>query len=530
MALNAVKQVIQSATETITGTGKTMTRLTGEPVPENKNSLTAGPNGPVLFQDRVLWEKIVQFNREQQPLRNVHAMGTGAQGYFLAEHDVSNLSRASVFVPGTQTEIAVRFSGTFTERGDPDTTRDLRGFAIKFYTTEGNWDLMAINTPVFNVRDMKQGPDAVHAFKRNPITGDWNADQSFDYVATHPEGLHQVLMIWTDRIGTPASFRAMNAFGCNTFSFINSENKRTWVKFHIVAELGWKGLSVEDAKILAGENAEFLSQDLRDAIAAGNYPKYKLSVQVMPEEEGYKRSYAFDCTKVWPHDEFPLIPLGTIVLNKNPEDHFTEVESIAFSPMNVVPGISFSPDKLLQGRLLVYDDTQAWRLGPNFKQLAINCPHAAKVVNFYNTGRNGNLHSGVAKFPHYQPSLFGGPQPDPSYKEPPMRVDGPVDYYDYPNEGTDADYYGQCTEFYNALPVGERMNLAKNLAATFFKMSPPVVAAMMPHLRKVSDALATTIEKKLEEGRKTEMTDNEIRAGQLYATMQALQPEKPMSK
>jgi len=528
--MNAAKAALQSVTDTITGqNSNTMTRQTGEPIGENKNSLTAGPTGPVIFQDRVLYEKIVTFNREQQPLRNVHALGTGARGTFVAENDVSQYSRAQVFVPGTKTEIAVRFSGTFTERGDPDTTRDLRGFAIKFYTTEGNWDLMAINTPVFNVRDMKSGPDAVHAFKRNPITGDWDPNQSWDYVATHPEGLHQVLMIWTDRIGTPASFRAMNAFGCNTFSFINSQNKRCWVKFHIVAELGWKGLSVVDAKILAGENAEFLSQDLRDAIAAGNYPKYKLSFQVMPEEEGYTHNYTFDCTKVWPHDKFPLIPLGTLTLDRNPDDHFTEVESIAFSPMNVVPGISFSPDKLLQGRLIVYDDTQTHRLGAAFKQLPINCPHATRVNNNVYQGRGGRQAHGV-KFPHYWPSSFGGPQPDPSYREPPMRVDGPVDHYDYPGEGTDEDYYSQCTDFYNSLPQGEKMALAKNLAATFFKMSPPIVAAAMKHLYKVSSNLGDAIKNKLEEGRKTDMTKEEIRAGELYAMMQGLAPEKIISK
>jgi len=526
MAMNAIKEALNTASEKIVGP-TTMTRLTGDPVAENKNSLTAGPNGPVLFQDRVLFEKITQFAREQIPTRNVHPLGTGARGYFIADNDVSQYTRAGVFTPGKKTEIAVRFSGTFTERGDPDTTRDLRGFAIKFYTDEGNWDLMAINTPVFNVRDMKIGPDAVHGFKRSPINGNWDPNASWDYVANHPEALHQVLMIWTDRIGTPASFRAMNAFGCNTFSFINNENKRVWVKFHIVAELGWKGLSVVDAKILAGENAEFLCQDLRDAIAAGNYPKYKLSFQVMPEDEGYTHNYTFDCSKVWPHDQFPLIPLGTIVLDQNPVNHFEEVETIAFSPMNVVPGISFSPDKLLQGRLLIYDDTQTHRLGPNFKMSYINCPHAAKVNSNYVTGGGPSQHPPTKKFPHYYPSSFpGGPKPDASYREPPFRCDGPADHYDYPGEGTDEDYYGQVTEFYNSLPAGEQMSLAKNLAATFEKLMPPVVQSIMPHLQKVSPQLAGAVQHKLSENRKTDKTQTEIRAAELYAEMQALKPEK----
>jgi catalase len=472
----------------------TMTLLTGAPVAENQHSLTAGPNGPVLFHDHVLFEKMNQFAREQTPPRNVHALGTGAWGKFIAENDVSKWTRAALFKQGTETEVAVRFSGTFTERGEADTIRDLRGFAMKFYTTEGNWDLMTINTPVFSVRDMKLGPDAVHGFKRNPIDGNWNPESTWDYVANHPEALHQTLMIWTDRIGTPASFRAMNSFGCNTFSFINAENKRTWVKFHVEAELGWKGITVEDAKILAGEEPDFLSKDLYQAIAEGNYPKYKIYFQAMEEAEGYTHNYTFDCTKIWPHDQFPLIPLGTLVLEKNPNDYFTEVECIAFSPANVVPGIDFSPDKLLQGRLLIYDDTQTHRLGPNHKMLPVNCPHAAKTSSYYNAGGSGINQYGQVKYPHYWPSAFGGPQPDPSYKVPPMKCDGPADFYDYPGEGTDEDYYAQVTKFYQILEPQEAKNLAHNLSITFSKCSPDVVKAVMPHLQKVHPGLVKDID------------------------------------
>jgi len=519
-----IKDTVKAVTDKVgLTTAGTTTLLNGAPIPENKNSLTAGPNGPVLFQDSLLFEKMTQFAREQTPSRNVHALGTGATGSFVAEHDVSAYTRASVFVPGTKTEVSVRFSGTFTEKGEADTTRDLRGFAMKFYTTEGNWDLMTINTPVFNVRDMKMGPDAVHGFKRCPIDGNWNPDQAFDYTATHPEALHQVLMIWTDRIGTPASFRAMNTFGCNTFSFINAQNKRTWIKFHVVAELGWKGLSVEDAKIIAGEEPDFLNKDLRDTIALGNYPKYKISFQAMDEAEGYTHNYTFDCTKAWPHDQFPLIPLGTLTLDKNPNDHFTEVESIAFSPMNVVPGISFSPDKLLQGRLLIYDDTQTHRLGPNHKMLPINCPHAAKVNSYYNVGGTGDNGFRKTKFPHYYPSNFGGSKPDPSYREPPMKCDGPADYYDYPGEGTDEDYYGQVTEFYTKLPPAEALSLAKNLSASFSKCSTSVVAAMMPHLQKVHPKLVQDVQEQMKISPKTK---EELRFKELFAQVQAFAPEK----
>lgn len=336
-----------------------VTNSSGCPILNNSYSLTAGATGPTLVQDTDLFDKLQHFDREQIPQRNVHALGTGAYGTFTVTKDLTKYTCAKIFSSiGEKTDLFVRFSGIFTDKGEAETLRDPRGFAIKFYTKEGNWDLLAINTPVFNVRDAKVGPDAIHAFKRDSRSHEWNSNSIWDFVINHPEAIHQTLMIFTDRDGTPASYRNMNAYGCNTFSFYNERNEKFWVKFHLLSHLEPLGLNVEQAKLIAGEDPDFLSRDLRSAIQNGNYPKWTLSVQIMPEADGYKNPCAFDCTKVWCHDEYPLMELGTIELDRIPSDFYAEVEQAAFSPSNVVPGIGFSPDRLLQGRLFLYPDTQ----------------------------------------------------------------------------------------------------------------------------------------------------------------------------
>jgi len=466
----------------------------GAPLDEGKNSLTAGPFGPVLMQDHGLIDKIQHFTREKTPPRNVHALGTGAYGYFTATNseEIKKYTNASLFQGvGKRTPIFVRFSGIFTEVGDPDTTRDPRGFAIKFYTEEGNWDLLAINTPVFNVRDMKMGPDTVHAFKRDPRSGNWHPTQTWDYVATHPEGLHMMLMVYSNRDGTPLSYRHMNAFGCNTFSFINEEKKRVWVKFHIISTLGAKGLTAEHAKLVAGEDPNFLSRDLRQAIERGEFPKWKFAVQIMKEEDGYTDPRAFDCTKSWPHSEFPLIDLGELTLNKNPVDFHAEVEQVAFSPANTVPGIGYSPDKLLQGRLLVYDDTQFHRLGPNFKQIPINCPLKPATTMYVGGQHNQEIRN---KYPHYWPNSFNGPHPDPRLVEPGFKCDGPAGYYNLPHEGTDFDYYQQARDFLEVMEQDEKKHLYLNIACSLEKVVPEVREKMMVHFNKIDNTLAKSIE------------------------------------
>lgn len=470
--------------------GTTMTTAWGAPIPEAKYSLTAGPNGPVLMQDAVLQEKIGMFARERTPPRNVHALGFGGFGKFTVTHDITKYSMAAIFSKvGNTCETFTRFSGVFTERGDADLIRDLRGWATKFYTTDGNWDMLAVNTPAFNARDMKVGPDAVHAFKRDPRTAEWNSNQTWDFVATHPEALHTQLMIWTDRVGTPKSFRYQHFFPCNTFSMTNAEGLRHWVRFHLVSQQGWEGMSRQEAQLIAGEDPNFLAREMREAVEKGMYPKWKMFIQVMPEAQGYQLPIAFDCTKVWKHEDFPLIEVGELEVNKWPENYHTTTEVVAFSPGRLVPGIGVSPDRLLQGRLPLYDMTQAHRLGPNYPQIPINCPFASKVHNPWSFQGN---HPGVDQFnanvwPHYYLSLFGNKYtPDPKYKEAPMATTGPADYYPVPNEYSDADIYAQPREFLAVLPEAEKANLISNLAFSFSSLDPRVVTANLAHFRNIS--------------------------------------------
>lgn len=470
------------------------TRASGCPLADIKNSMTAGPLGPVMMQDVGLTEKLQHFDREKIPARNVHALGTGAYGTFVVTNDISKYTRADLFSSvGKKTPVFARFSGIFTEQGDPDTSRDPRGFAIKFYTKEGNWDLLAINTPVFAVRDAKPGPDAVHAFKRDPRSGEWNPAQTWDYVVNHPEGTFQTLMLYSDLYGTPMSYRTMNAYGCNTYSLINADMKRVWVKFHLLSQQGTRGLSVEQAKLIAGEDPNFMSRDLREAIAMGKFPRWKMCIQVMEEEEGFKQPFAFDCTKIWSEERYPLIEVGELEMNVNPVNYFSEVEQVALSPTNIVPGIGFSPDKLLQGRLFIYDDTQNHRLGPNFKQFPINRPQNAEVHNFYYGGR-GNADASN-KFPHYTPSSLGRSlSANKIAAEPPLKVTGPVGYYDLPGEGTDEDYYAQPKQWYNSLTEDDRTHIQKNIALSLVRAPEIIHKGVFKMLTKVDSHLAQRVE------------------------------------
>jgi len=381
---------------------------------------------------------------------------------------LSKFSKAKLFSEiGKKTDIFVRFSGFFLEQGDPETSRDPRGFSIKFYTEEGNWDLLAINTPVFFVKDGKLGPDAIHAFKRDPRTFEWNPTMLWDFVVNHPESIHQTLMTFSDRVGTPSSYRSMDAYGCNTFSFINDKNERFWVKFHLVSTLESKCFNLQQAQNVAGEEPNFLSKDLRCAIESGDYPRWKLSCQIMPEEDGYKNTFTFDCTKVWCKKDYPLIDIGEVQLNKMPIDYFSEVEQSAFSPANIVPGIGLSPDKLLQARVMMYDDAQYHRLGPNYKQIEVNCPLQPPRNYYYAGSHQKNIKS---NFPNYFPSFYEGPHPNPSYIDPPLRCDGKADYYDYLGHGTDQDYFEQPGKFFHILNTQHQQNLIENITYSLLKV------------------------------------------------------------
>jgi len=475
----------------------TLTKLTGQPISEGKNSWTAGSMGPLVV-DVELLEKLQQFDREKIPPRNVHALGYGAYGEFTVTNDISKYTCADLFSKvGKKTDFFTRFSGIFTEVGDADTVRDPRGFAIKFYTKEGNWDLMGINTPVFGVRDAKNGPDNVHAFKRDPRTGAWHNDQFWDYIVTHPESLHQILMLYTDRTGTPMSWRTMNAYGCHTFSLINKEGVRHWVKWHLVSQQGTRGFTVQQAKGVAGEDPNFLGRDLYEALEKKQFPKWKMYMQVMTEEEGYSDPRNFDCTKVWLHSKYPLIEVGELVVNRNPTDYHSEVEQAAFAPTNFVRGMGLSPDKLLQGRLLIYDDTQYHRLGDNFKMLYVNRPHGIEPMHNYCGGQhNQEIRN---KFPHYWPSVFGGLQPDPSFKQPSMRVTGPADIYPPFDENSDEDLYGQARLFWGVIGDQQRLNMIENFAVGLVKVNTKTIVDMMlGHLTTISPALGAGVKQSID--------------------------------
>ncbi|HJY12785.1 MAG TPA: catalase, partial [Flavobacterium sp.] len=358
---------------------KKLTTATGTPVPDNQNIQTAGPRGPVLLQDFWFLEKMAHFDREVIPERRMHAKGSGAYGTFTVTHDITKYTRADLFSEiGKKTDMFVRFSTVAGERGAADAERDIRGFAMKFYTNEGNWDLVGNNTPVFFFRDPMKFPDLNHAVKRDPRTNLRSADNNWDFWTLLPEALHQITIVMSDR-GIPRSYRQMHGFGSHTFSFINHQNERHYVKFHFVTQQGIDNLSDEEAAKLVGGDRESHQRDLYDAIEEGNFPKWKMFVQIMTEEQAENyRFHPFDLTKVWLKGDYPLIPVGEFELNKNPENYFAEVEQAAFNPAHVVPGVSFSPDKMLQARLFSYGDAHRYRLGVNNFQIPVNssrCPY-----------------------------------------------------------------------------------------------------------------------------------------------------------
>ena len=356
---------------------KKLTTNVGAPVPDNQNTMTAGPRGPVLLQDVWFLEKLANFDREVIPERRMHAKGSGAFGTFTVTNDITRYTKAKVFSEvGKKTDLFVRFSTVAGERGAADAERDIRGFAVKFYTEEGNWDLVGNNTPVFFLRDPLKFPDLNHAVKRDPRTNMRSARNNWDFWTSLPEALHQVTIVMSDR-GIPATYRHMHGFGSHTFSMINAAGERHWVKFHWHCQQGIKNLTDAEAEALVGKDRESHQRDLLEAIDKGDFPKWTLQIQVMPEADAAKMPYnPFDLTKVWSHGDYPLIEVGVMELNRNPENYFADVEQAAFNPANVVPGIGFSPDKMLQGRLFSYGDAQRYRLGVNHHLIPVNAARA----------------------------------------------------------------------------------------------------------------------------------------------------------
>ncbi|MDR3235330.1 MAG: catalase [Prevotellaceae bacterium] len=440
---------------------QTLTTQAGMPVADNQNIQTAGPHGPALLQNAWMMEKLAHFNRERIPERIVHAKGTGAYGTLTITNNITAYTKASIFSEvGKKTPLFLRFSTVAGERGAADTERDVRGFAIKFYTDEGNWDLVGNNTPVFFIRDPMKFPDFIHTQKRDPQTNLRSNTAMWDFWGRSPETLHQVMILMSDR-GIPANLRQMHGFGSHTFSFINSKNERYWVKFHFKSQQGIANITNAEAEQVVGKDREASQRDMFDHIQKGNFPRWKMCVQIMPEAEAKTyRFNAFDLTKVWSQKDYPLIEVGIMELNRNPENYFAEVEQAAFAPTNVVPGIGWSPDKMLQGRLFAYTDAQRYRLGVNFESLPVNAPRCP-VHNYHRDGymRFDNNGGGAV---NYEPNSFNGPVEDKTTNEPPLVLEG--DAYNY-NHRDDKDYYTQPGDLYRLVPEGEKKRIASNVAA-----------------------------------------------------------------
>jgi catalase len=440
--------------------GKKLTTAAGCPVVDNQNTMTAGPRGPVLLQDVWLLEKLAHFDREVIPERRMHAKGSGAYGTFTVTHDITQYTRAKIFSQvGKKTEMFARFTTVAGERGAADAERDIRGFAFKFYTEEGNWDMVGNNTPVFFLRDPLKFPDLNHAVKRDPRTNMRSAKNNWDFWTSLPEALHQVTIVMSDR-GIPASYRHMHGFGSHTFSFINAANERFWVKFHFRTQQGVKNLSDAEATEIIGRDRESHQRDLLEAIDRGDFPKWTMYIQIMPENDASKVPYhPFDLTKVWPHADYPLIEVGVVELNRNPENFFAEVEQSAFNPAAVVPGISFSPDKMLQARLFSYGDAQRYRLGVNHHQIPVNAPRCP-VHSYHRDGamRTDGNHGATLG---YEPNSYGQWQEQPDFREPPLSIEGAADHW---NHREDTDYFSQPGKLFRLMTPAQQQILFENTA------------------------------------------------------------------
>ncbi|NOQ50880.1 MAG: catalase [Desulfuromonadaceae bacterium] len=440
---------------------KKLTTNAGAPVVDNNHIVTAGPRGPLLMQDVWFQEKLASFDREVIPERRMHAKGSGAFGTFTVTHDISGYTKAKIFSEiGKKTEMFVRFSTVAGERGAADAERDIRGFAMKFYTEEGNWDLVGNNTPVFFLKDPLKFPDLNHAIKRDPRTNLRSAKNNWDFWTLLPEALHQVTITMSDR-GIPLSYRHMNGYGSHTYSLISADNKRHWVKFHFKTQQGIKCLSDEEAEKLVGQCRESHQRDLYDSIEAGDFPRWNMQIQIMPEQDAAKCPFnPFDLTKVWSHADYPMIDVGVMELNRNPENYFADVEQAAFNPINIVPGLGFSPDKMLQGRLFSYGDAQRYRLGVNHHLIPVNKPRCP-FHSFHRDGAmrvDGNHGSTLG----YEPNSYGEWQEQRDFSEPPLSLEGAADHWNHRED--DDDYYSQAGDLFRLMSAEQRQLLFGNTA------------------------------------------------------------------
>jgi catalase len=472
---------------------KKLTQNSGSPVSDNQNVLTAGKKGPMLLQDVWFLEKLAHFDREVIPERRMHAKGSGAYGTFTVTNDITQYTKAKIFSKvGKTTDMFARFSTVAGERGAADAERDIRGFAMKFYTEEGNWDLVGNNTPVFFLKDPLKFPDLNHAVKRDPRTNLRSAKNNWDFWTSLPEALHQITITMSER-GIPYSYRHMHGFGSHTFSMINAKNERVWVKFHFKTQQGIKNLTDQEAAEIVANDRESHQRDLLESIDKKDFPKWKMYIQVMTENEAGKVKFnPFDLTKIWPHRDYPLIEVGVIELNRNPENYFAEVEQAAFNPANVVPGIGFSPDKMLQGRLFSYGDAQRYRLGVNHHLIPVNaarCP----VHSYHRDGQmrvDGN-HSATLG---YEPNSYDEWKEQAEFKEPPLTLEGMADHW---NHREDTDYYSQPGKLFRLMSKVQQQVLFENTARAMGDAPKEIKMRHIENCMKADEAYGTGVAKAL---------------------------------
>ncbi|TDC66230.1 catalase [Actinomadura sp. GC306] len=474
---------------------KPLTTVAGAPVADNQNSVTAGPRGPMLLQDVWFLEKLAHFDREVIPERRMHAKGSGAYGTFTVTNDITRYTGAKIFSEvGKQTEMFARFSTVAGERGAADAERDIRGFALKFYTEEGNWDLVGNNTPVFFFRDPLKFPDLNHAVKRDPRTNMRDPENNWDFWTNLPEALHQVTIVMSDR-GIPASYRHMHGFGSHTYSLVNAEGERFWVKFHHRTQQGIKNLTDAEAEALIGKDRESHQRDLFEAIERGDFPKWKLYIQVMPEAEADNyRFHPFDLTKVWSKKDYPLIEVGEWELNRNPDNYFADVEQAAFTPANVVPGIGFSPDKMLQGRLFSYGDAQRYRLGVNHHQIPVNQPRSP--VNSFHRDGAMRVDGNQGATPGIEPNSYGRWQEQPRYREPSQAVGAVADRFNFRED--DDNYYEQPGNLFRLMTAAQQQVLFENTARAIDGASQTTIDRHIANCTKADPAYGEGVRKAIE--------------------------------
>jgi catalase len=471
---------------------KIMTTTAGNPISDNQNSLTAGSRGPVLMQDYQLIEKLAHQNRERIPERVVHAKGSGAFGELVITEDISKYTKAKVLQKGETTKMLLRFSTVAGERGAADAERDVRGFALKFYTREGNWDLVGNNTPVFFIRDAYKFPDFIHTQKRHPQSNLRSNTAAWDFWSLSPESLHQVTILMSDR-GLPKSYRHINGYGSHTYSLINAQGERFWVKFHFKTLQGIETITNKEAEAIVAKDRESNQRDLFENIEKGNFPKWSFEIQIMTNEEAKNCNFnPFDLTKVWPHGDYPMIKVGTMTLKENPKNYFNEIEQASFSPSNIVPGISFSPDKMLQARIFSYPDAHRYRVGTHYEMLPVNRPIVE--VNTYHADGSMNYEVKEPTNAYYEPNSFDGAVEDASFAEPAFEMGDMADRYNH-RDGNDD--FTQVTALFNLMSENQKEQLFSNIADAMDGVPSNIVNRQLALFEQVHTDYAAGVKKAL---------------------------------